>query len=178
MKHKVWKYVMNYEKEEKWLNEMAAKGMHFVDFSPGRYTFEEGKPGEYIYRIELLDQLPGNIESKAYIKWMEESGVECVASFFRWVYFRKRKIDGPFDLYSDFDSRIKHYKRVASLAGVIGGVNLISAINISRLAIVESESILLFFSLFNWVVAIAILKLFFTYRRKVRILKREKQLYE
>ena len=33
----------------------------------------------------------------------------------RWVYFRKKTKDGPFDLYSDIDSKLGHYKRVFQL---------------------------------------------------------------
>ena len=46
---------------------------------------------------------------------MAENGVERVASWIRWVYFRKRASDGPFDIYSDIGSRIAHYKRIAML---------------------------------------------------------------
>jgi len=44
---------------------------------------------------------------------MEESGVEAIATWYCWVYFRKKAVDGPFDIYSDIDSRITHYKRIS-----------------------------------------------------------------
>lgn len=81
MKHVVRKLFANFEKEEKWLNEMASKSLNLVDYSFGRYLFEEGTPGEYIYRIELLKEDPMHAESKAYINFMEDSGVECVATY-------------------------------------------------------------------------------------------------
>ena len=43
------------EKEEEWLNEMAQKGFNFMDNFIMRYTFSEGTPNEYIYRIEMLE---------------------------------------------------------------------------------------------------------------------------
>lgn len=101
-----------FEKEEKWLNEMSAKGMQLVSVGFFRYEFEQGTPSEYIYRLEFLDKLPLNAESVAYIKFMEETGVDHIGSFFRWAYFRKKTTDGPFELYSEISSKIKHYKRI------------------------------------------------------------------
>lgn len=115
MKHIMWRVYNNYEKEEAWLNEMAAKGLAFTDFFLCRYVFEDRQPGEYIYRIELLENHPGHAESQKYLDFMAENGVEHMASWHRWVYFRKKAQDGPFDIYSDIDSKMAHYKRIGML---------------------------------------------------------------
>lgn len=112
MKHIVRKAYWDFEKEEKWLNEMSAKGMALTDYSWCRYVFTEAPNNEYIYRIELLQHFPSHAESIAYIKFLEESGVECVATYTRWIFLRKKSSDGPFDIYSDIDSKISHYKRI------------------------------------------------------------------
>lgn len=112
MKHIVRKPYWNFEREENWLNNMSAKGLALVDYSWCRYVFEDSDPGEYIYRLELLKDVPDNIESKKYIEFLEQTGVEHVASYMKWVYFRKKSSEGKFDIYSDIDSRIDHYKRV------------------------------------------------------------------
>jgi len=112
MKHIVRKAYWNYEKEEKWLNEMSAKGMALTDYSWCRYVFEQAQNNEYIYRIELLKYLPTHAESIAYIKFLEENGVECVATYMRWIYLRKKASEGAFDIYSDIESKITHYKRI------------------------------------------------------------------
>jgi hypothetical protein len=114
MKHIVRKIYWNYENEECWLNNMAAKGLALTDYSWCRYVFEDAEPGEYIYRIELLDQTANHAESQKYISFLEDTGVEFVASYMRWVYFRKKTADGPFNLYSDIDSKITHYQRVSA----------------------------------------------------------------
>lgn len=115
MKHIIRKAYWDFEKEEAWLNHMAAKGMALIDYTWCRYVFDDCKNGEYIYRIELLENLPSHPESQAYIRFMEESGVECVATYIRWVYFRKKTADGPFEIYSDRDSMITHLRRINSL---------------------------------------------------------------
>ena len=45
MKHIVYKPYWDYEKEERWLNDMAAKGLALSDYSWCRYAFEETPRG-------------------------------------------------------------------------------------------------------------------------------------
>lgn len=112
MKTVIRKAYWNYEKEEKWLNEMSAKGFALIDYSWCRYVFTDSKEGEYIYRIEMLEHLPSHPVSQKYLQFMEESGVEHIASYMRWAYFRKKASDGVFDIYSDIGSKIKHFQRI------------------------------------------------------------------
>jgi hypothetical protein len=94
---------------------MSAKGFAFEDYVLFRYSFSDCKPGEYLYRIELLENLPGHPESQSYLKFMAENGATPVSNWFRWVYFQKKAADGPFDIYSDISSKIAHYKRILTL---------------------------------------------------------------
>lgn len=112
MKQVIRKAYWNWEKEETWLNKLSAKGLALVDYSWCRYVFEETPPGEYIYRIELLDYRALNPAGRKYIQFVEETGAEFVSSYMRWVYFRKKTADGPFTLHSDIPSQIAHNKRV------------------------------------------------------------------
>ena len=115
MKTIIRKLFYNYEKEEKWLNEMAAKGFALTDYTWCRYVFADCQPGEYIYRLELLEYPPTHAVSQKYIRFMEENGVEHISSYIRWVFFRKKAADGVFDIYSDAESKIKHYQKVNRL---------------------------------------------------------------
>ena len=94
---------------------MSSKGLQLTGVGLATYIFEEAAPGEYVYRIELLENVPSDPESVAYIHFLESTGVEHVGSFLRWVYFRKKAADGPFDLYSDLDSRINYLKRIRTM---------------------------------------------------------------
>jgi len=125
MKHVVRRAFIDYEKEERWLNEMAAKGLALTDYSWCRYVFEDTTPGEYTYRLELLENVAIHPESRKYIEFLEETGVEQVAAYMRWVYFRKKTKDGPFNLYSDIDSKLKHYQRVFQLWFVLAVAELL-----------------------------------------------------
>ena len=116
----------NFEKEESWLNEMAAKGYNYTDNFIFRYAFEEGKPGEYTYRIILLEKHHNHYESHKVIKFIEETGAECVYATMGWAYFRKKTADGPFEIYTDPSAKIAHYKRHLYLSIVLFSVKYVS----------------------------------------------------
>ena len=132
MKKVIWKPYWNFEKEEIWINDMAEQGWSLVKYTWCRYVFEQTPKGKYAYRLELLEHAPGSRESRDYLRFMEDAGVEVVSTYMRWVYFRKESSDGPFDIYTDADSKIKHYGRVKSLVlffaileFVAGGMNFV-----------------------------------------------------
>ena len=117
-------WAWEYEKEEHWLNEMAAKGLALVDYTFCRYSFEECEPGEYSFKIQLLEHRPSHPESEQYIRFMEETGAEQVASYLNWVYFRKKTSEGPFEIFSDIESKLKHQILIKKLLLPFGILNL------------------------------------------------------
>ena len=180
MRRTVYKVFMmwNFDKEEKWLNEMAAKGLALVSVGACRYDFEDCAPGSYQVRLELLDNLPSHPESHCYIRFLEETGVEHVGTLLRWVYFRKQSTDAPFDLFSDIDSRIRHLNRMLWILGVLFGMNLINVANLLVQFITWEYSGTLVI-----VIVCALLLLLITYgfvriMLKKNRLKRERRLHE
>ncbi len=121
MKHVEYKIftIFQFEDEERWLNEKSAKGEQLTDVGVCRYVFEDGEPGKYIYRLEMLENFPNHYKSREYLKFLEETGVEHIGSVLKWVYLRKKASDGPFDIYSDIDSKIKQYERIINLANLL-----------------------------------------------------------
>jgi hypothetical protein len=120
--------IFNFEDEERWLNEKSANGEQLTDVGLCRYVFQDGEPGKYIYRLEMLDEYPNHYKSVEYIKFLEETGVEHITSILKWVYLRKKASDGPFDIYSDIDSKIKHYERIINLANILILIQLLASI--------------------------------------------------
>lgn len=114
MRHTVYKqlWAWEYDKEEKWLNEMAGKGMALVSVGLCKYIFEDSEPGAYTCKIELLDNWPSSARGKSYIRFLEETGAEHVGSILCWIYLRKKTSEGALDLYSDIESKIKYMKRL------------------------------------------------------------------
>lgn len=184
MKHIVWKAYWDFEKEEKWLNEMSAKGLALSSYSWCRYVFEEKPRGEYIYRIELLDQFVSHPESQSYVRFLEETGIECVATYMRWAFFRKKASDGAFDLYSDIDSQIAYLRKVNVFWLTFMFIELMLGIsNIVRVLdqIIQGEVVPfghLFVGVLVLFVAVSFYLLGRKIRKKIKQLKREKIVHE
>lgn len=191
MSHVVRKYFVDFEKEEAWLNEMSAKGLALVEYSWARYVFEESAKGEYIYRIELLEKNPK--EASGYLQFMEETGAELVPigmnakgkrTFInqRWVIFRRKAAEGPFQIYSDVDSKISHYQRIYRLWLSLAFLELIvGAFNIMLIMLNPSSNIYKINFIIG--VSVVILGLFFVWlslpvRRKIARLRQEKLIRE
>lgn len=119
-----WFFVWDFDKEEAWLNEMAAKGLCLVSVGFCKFEFEDCLPGEYRICLQLLEKSPRNPEMEKYIDFLEETGAEHVGSFTRWVYFRKKASEGDFNLFSDNASRVKY------LTSMLGFITLIVAMNL------------------------------------------------
>ena len=132
-------WVWQFEEEEQWLNEMAAKGLCLVSVGFCRYTFEECEPGEYGICMQLLKQCPTHPESEQYIDFLENTGAQHVGTFFRWVYFRRKSADGPFELFSDNASRAKYLTQVIRFILLITAMNFLFGI----------DNLILFFTMQN-----------------------------
>ena len=118
-------FIWNFDKEEKWLNEMAAKGLSLISVGFCKYEFEDSMPGEYKICMQLLDKCTNHPESEKYIEFIESTGAEHVGTFNRWVYFRRRSELGSFELFSDYNSRINYLSKVIGLIAFIAAANLL-----------------------------------------------------
>ena len=132
--HKLF-FVWDFDKEEKWLNEMAAKGLCLISTGFCKYEFEDCIPGEYKICLQLLEKSPHNPEMQKYIEFLEQTGAEHVGSFTRWVYFRKKASDGDFYLFSDNASRVKYLTHMLGFITFIVTLNLLIGLENLALAI-------------------------------------------
>lgn len=107
-------FIWDWDEEERWINEMAAQGWYFVKYAfPCRYTFEQGEPGAYQYRLQALNNKLGSKESQDYIAFLRDMDIELVDSYLFWIFLRKPADGKPFELFSDVESKIKHMRRFA-----------------------------------------------------------------
>lgn len=97
------------DKEEKWINNMADNGYEFKKFFAGFYKFVPCEKGRYIHRIDLIDNIS---KRKEYMDFMQEIGVEVIDTWGFWVFLRKEKSEGTFELYSDRESKINSYRKI------------------------------------------------------------------
>ena len=170
-------WAWDYEKEEKWLNSLSAQGLALVDYTFCRYAFEECEPGEYSYKIQLLEQHPSHPESEKYIRFVEETGAEQVASCMRWVYFRKKTAEGPFEIFSDLESKIKQLTLIRNFMLPFAAMNLaIGMFNMINLVINVPE--FSFLPLMNIAIAVLIFVGARKIKKKTDLLKKEKTICE
>lgn len=180
MRQTIYKFFFawDFEKEEKWLNEMSAKGLQLVSVGFCKYVFEKGMQGEYTYKLEFLENLPSNYQSTSYIDFLKETGIEYIGSVFRWVYFRKKATSGKFEIYSDIESRIKHYKRIMALLAVLTPLGIFTAIlNWSRFSKEGDASRLVLVSITALLAVLLILGIA-KISRQIKRLKKEKLIRE
>ena len=119
-----WFWAWEFDKEEKWLDAMSAQGKVLVSARYLTYEFEDCAPGEYAVRLEMLEHTPDSEEGKQYIEFVESTGAEYIGHVMKWVYFRKKTADGPFELHGDNATRIKH------LSGIIRLLKPLMALNV------------------------------------------------
>ncbi|MCL2106752.1 MAG: DUF2812 domain-containing protein [Oscillospiraceae bacterium] len=189
------------QKEETWINEQCAEGWALVKIGVGglKFMFEPCQPGEYIYRTEIVT-LSGQ-KKKDYFGFSENAGVELITN--QWwnmglTYFRKKASDGPFELYSDVDGKIRQHGPLRNLYLFAGWIFIVlyilSAINIfmdillfdatfkSAMASYLWNTVVakynLVFHVFGLIVTPLFLSLGYRYRRNVKHLKEEKEIGE
>lgn len=109
------RWFTNFDKEERWLNQMAAQGYHFTHKEAlGLYVFVEGAPCEQNYRIDFR-HFSNKKDYQDYINLFEDSG-------WRFVYGKRSEgvqyfvpklgMDAD-DIFSDALSKAGRYNRLA-----------------------------------------------------------------
>ena len=74
------------EKEEKWLEEMAAKGWHLASVAPYVYYFHRGEPKCSVYRMDYKHTFDKDYAE--YTNIFRDSNWELVATMSNWHYYR------------------------------------------------------------------------------------------
>ena len=183
----VFRLFYDFEKAEIWLNEKARRGWMADSFAMGVFKFSEGTPGEYIYRVELLPHWAASAANQPYLRFLEGTGVEVVSKWVKWVMFRRKACEGAFDVYTDNDSRIRHYRGVSRFLFPFCFVEWLAALAAAYLFITTLNSVdaapgepvlhLIVF-LFAVFVGVAIFRAAWRARKKYMLLKKEQGLCE
>jgi len=169
------KFKLYYDKdaEEDWLKKMCLNGWAFKKFFLGFYTFEQCEPGEYNYQIDLLDNWNGYKDD--YAAFMEDAGVEVVGQWWRWVYLQKKATDGPFEMYTDVDSKISQYSKIRNFFKVALILEVICFF-MELMATVNTGSYIFgIFTVLLAVISLAMLKIIWKCNWKIEQYKHEKE---
>ena len=105
----------NFDKEERWLNKMAAQGYHLSHkTSFGTYVFDEGHPYEQNYRIDFR-QFSNMGDYQDYINLFADSGWRLIYGDRRegTQYFVPYPDADTEDIFSDALSKAGRYNRIS-----------------------------------------------------------------
>ena len=119
-----WFWAWEFDKEEQWLDDMAAQGKALISARYATYEFEDSAPGEYAVRLEMLEHAPDSPEGRQYIEFVESTGAEYIGKVMKWVYFRKKTALGEFELHGDNATRMKHLKGIINLLKPLMVINI------------------------------------------------------
>lgn len=142
-----------------------------TDFFLGIYHFEPCEQGEYIYQVDLLSSWSGN--KKDFASFMEDSGVEVVSQWYRWVFLRKKASEGPFEMYTDNESKIKQYSRIRNFFSVVLIVEILCFIDELYFALQTKSFALWGFVGLIGIIILAFLNMVLKCRWKIQQLKNE-----
>lgn len=115
---KLWRFytVADYEKEEAFLNEMARAGWNLSAVGFCRYIFRRGTPGEYIYKLDMVERSESDEVKESYFNFLTDCGIRVVGEFKDWIYLQKRAADGPFDTKNDTYAKLRQVNKVYSFS--------------------------------------------------------------
>lgn len=159
------------DEEEIWLKEMSVKGWAFKKFFLGVYNFEACEPGEYNYQIDLLNNWNG--DKNDFTSFMADSGVEVVSQWYRWVYIRKKSSEGPFEMYTDQESKISQYRRIKKFFFVALIIEIICFFMELNAAIQTKSTMMWAFVVLLGVIVITLLRIFWKCKWKIQQLENE-----
>jgi hypothetical protein len=126
-----WYWAWQDEQEEAWLAEMSADGLHLESIElPGQYTFRQGEPGNYVYRLDF--QTMKSKDKDSYLQLFADAGWEHIGDMGGWVYFR-HLVNGneiP-EIFSDRESKLGKYQRLLTYLVIFLPIMIILLPNVS-----------------------------------------------
>ncbi len=117
--------IADYEKEQKWINDMSRGGWNFVSTNGLVYTFEKGEPGEWSYKIDLPNEQMTEGEVEAYYRFMEECDIEVVHTFKMWRYLRRKTASGAFSTGNNTYAQLVMVNKAYGLVGKLINIFLV-----------------------------------------------------
>ena len=102
---------------------MSDQGWAMNGFFAGFYRFEPCEKGKYTYQIDFGNEFFS--VSDDYREFMSDSDIEIIQSWGFWVFLRKLSSEGEFQLYTDVDSQIEHYKKIRNMFKAVTVIELI-----------------------------------------------------
>lgn len=115
---KVWRFytIAEYEQEEQWINEMAKEGWNLTAVGLCRYIFRRGTPGEYIYKLDVVERTASDEVRESYFNFLTECNIRVVGELKDWLFLQKKAAEGPFDMKDDTYAKLRHINKIYSFS--------------------------------------------------------------
>jgi hypothetical protein len=123
-----WFWPWQDNREETWLGEMAARGLHLQKVGYfGRYTFIQGTPSPVAYR---LDFVTNTRKTPDYFQLFRDAGWEHAGEMGGWQYWRKEYVDGKApEIFTDNASKVQKYQRLLGFIAIFFPIFMVNVIN-------------------------------------------------
>ena len=99
-------WFVDFDKEEKWLNKMARKGLAFRKVHGFFYCFGHCKPGEFIYQIDFDEKKSKNGVGD-YVAFRSSCGDQLVDQQKSKIYWRRETASGPFEAENNVAAKLR-----------------------------------------------------------------------
>src|SRR5690625_3588040 len=110
-----FRFFLNFDKEEQWLEQMAKKGYHLKKATFG-YQFDQGKPANTVIRTDFR-KFKKKEDFIDYCTLFADSGWKhrYVSKSCGVQYFKKIDDTAENEIFSDANSKASRYKRYANM---------------------------------------------------------------
>lgn len=126
------KLFLNFDKEEAWLNHMAAEGFLLTNAGFITYTFKEVKPAASVVRIDYQEAM-SQADYTDYLSLFADAGWQLLSGSRKGgaQYFAASNADPNADIFSDTESKAQRYKRSIAVWGALAAPFLVFSVVIS-----------------------------------------------
>ena len=99
-------WFVDFDKEEQWLNDMAAKGWDFYRTSGVIYRFKKCTPGEYIYQIDFKEKKSKD-EVADYRSFRSSCEDQLAHLWKSKIYWKRNPAAGPFEAENNIAAKLR-----------------------------------------------------------------------
>lgn len=164
----------DYEKEEQWINQLSAQGLHLMKPGTVKSWFKKDPSVRYSYCLDYQPGLKKGASMQDYFQLYQDAGWEYVTSYNGiWHYFRKIWEPAPTPkLYTDQESLAGQYQKMQRILSVVLCSNVMIFIIVMTILLLRWQSML-------WTIALPVTILYillfillgYGYRRAGRKIK-------
>ena len=99
-------WFVDFDKEERWINEMSKAGWAFWHTNGVFYRFKKCEPNEFIYQIDF-DEKKTKDEVDDYVSFRSSCGDRFVHQWKQKLYWKRKTTSGPFEAENNVAAKLR-----------------------------------------------------------------------